>query len=248
MSGHSKWSTIKRKKGALDAKRGKIFTKIIRELQTAARLGGGDIDTNPRLRLVVDKAKAANMPKDTISRAIEKGAGGGEGDSYEEVVYEGYGPGGAAILIEALTDNRNRTAADVRHVLSKNGGNLGATGCVSYLFEKRGMLTFTGDDLDADAVMEAALEAGADDVIEGEGQIDVVTSPGAFDAVKAALVAAGFEPGNAEVTMAPSNTVALAGDDAESMLKLAESLEDLDDVQSFYSNFDIDEAELARLA
>jgi len=248
MSGHSKWSTIKRKKGALDAKRGKIFTKIIRELQTAARLGGGDIDTNPRLRLVVDKAKAANMPKDTISRAIEKGAGGGEGDSYEEVVYEGYGPGGAAILIEALTDNRNRTAADVRHVLSKNGGNLGASGCVSYLFEKRGMLSFTGDDLDADALMEAALEAGADDVIEGEGQIDVITSPGAFDAVKAALVAAGFEPGQAEVTMAPSNTVALAGDDAESMLKLAESLEDLDDVQSFYSNFDIDEAELARLA
>jgi YebC/PmpR family DNA-binding regulatory protein len=248
MSGHSKWSTIKRKKGALDAKRGKIFTKIIRELQTAARLGGGDIDTNPRLRLVVDKAKAANMPKDNIARAIEKGIGGGEGDTFEEVVYEGYGPGGAAILIEALTDNRNRTAADVRHVLTKNGGNLGATGCVSYLFEKRGLLSFTGDDLDADALMEAALEAGADDVIEGDGQIDVVTSPGAFEAVKAALEAADFEPATAEVTMAPSNTVALAGDDAESMLKLAESLEDLDDVQDFYSNFDISESELARLA
>jgi len=248
MSGHSKWSTIKRKKGALDAKRGKIFTKIIRELQTAARLGGGDIDTNPRLRLVVDKAKQANMPKDNIARAIEKGAGGGEGDSFEEVVYEGYGPGGAAILIEALTDNRNRTVADVRHVLTKNGGNLGASGCVSYLFEKRGLLSFTGDDLDADALMEVALEAGADDVIEGEGHIDVVTSPAVFEDVKAALGAAGFEPANAEVTMAPSNTVALTGDAAESMLKLAESLEDLDDVQNFYSNFDIDEAELARLA
>lgn len=248
MSGHSKWSTIKRKKGALDAKRGKIFTKLIRELQTAARLGGGDIDTNPRLRLVVDKAKQANMPKDNIARAIEKGIGGGEGDSFEEVVYEGYGPGGAAILIEALTDNRNRTAADVRHVLTKNGGNLGATGCVSYLFEKRGLLSFTGGDLDADALMEAALESGADDVIEGEGQIDVLTSPGAFEAVKAALKHAGFEPAHAEVAMSPSNTVALTGAAAESMLKLAESLEDLDDVQNFHSNFDIDEAELARLA
>ena len=157
MSGHSKWSTIKRKKGALDAKRGKIFTKLIRELQTAARMGGGDPDTNPRLRLVVDKAKQANMPKDNIQRAIDKGVGGGEGESFEEVVYEGYGPGGAAILIEALTDNRNRTVADVRHVLSKNGGNLGASGCVSYLFEKRGMIVFDGDDLDGDAVMEAAL-------------------------------------------------------------------------------------------
>jgi YebC/PmpR family DNA-binding regulatory protein len=248
MSGHSKWSTIKRKKGALDAKRGKIFTKLIRELQTAARLGGGDIDTNPRLRLVVDKAKQANMPKDNISRAIEKGAGGGEGDSFDEVVYEGYGPGGAAILIEALTDNRNRTVADVRHVLTKNGGNLGASGCVSYLFEKRGVLNFEGDDLDGDAIMEAALEAGADDVVEGEGTVDVITHPSTFDAVKSALEAAGFEATNAEITMEPSNTVALTGSDAEAMLKLADSLEDLDDVQNFHSNFDISEDELARLA
>ena len=248
MSGHSKWSTIKRKKGALDAKRGKIFTKLIRELQTAARIGGGDIDTNPRLRLVVDKAKQANMPKDNISRAIEKGIGGGDGESFDEVVYEGYGPGGAAILIETLTDNRNRTVADVRHALTKNGGNLGASGCVSYLFEKRGVLGFEGDDLDGDAIMEAALEAGADDVIEGEGTVDVITSPAAFDGVKSALEAAGFEPVNTEITMEPSNTVALTGSDAEAMLKLAESLEDLDDVQDFHSNFDISEEELARLA
>jgi len=248
MSGHSKWSTIKRKKGALDAKRGKIFTKLIRELQTAARIGGGDPETNPRLRLVVDKAKQANMPKDNIQRAIDKGVGGGEGESFEEVVYEGYGPGGAAILIEALTDNRNRTVADVRHVLSKNGGNLGASGCVSYLFEKRGVLTFEGDGLDGDALMEAALEAGAEDVVEGEGSIDVITSPGDFEAVKSAVVEAGFEPTSAEVTFEASTKVALAGSDAEQMLRLADSLEDLDDVQSFYANFDISDEELARLA
>jgi YebC/PmpR family DNA-binding regulatory protein len=248
MSGHSKWSTIKRKKGALDAKRGKIFTKLIRELQTAARLGGGDPETNPRLRLVVDKAKQANMPKDNIQRAIDKGVGGGDGESFDEVVYEGYGPGGAAILIEALTDNRNRTVADVRHVLSKNGGNLGASGCVSYMFEKRGMLNFDAEGIDGDALMEAALEAGAEDVIESDGSIDVVTAPNDFEAVQAALVEAGFEPANAEVTMEASTKVALTGDDAEAMLKLAEALEDLDDVQDFHANFDISDEELARLA
>ena len=248
MSGHSKWSTIKRKKGALDAKRGKIFTKLIRELQTAARLGGAEVDSNPRLRLVVDKAKQANMPKDNIQRAIEKGAGGGEGDSFDEVLYEGYGPGGAAILIEALTDNRNRTVADVRHVLTKNGGNLGASGSVSYLFEKRGVLNFEAESIDGDALMEAALEAGAEDVVEGEGAIDVVTASNDFGAVKTALEEAGFEPANAEVTMEPSTTVALSGGDAEQMLKLADALEDLDDVQNFYSNFDISEEDLAKLA
>jgi YebC/PmpR family DNA-binding regulatory protein len=248
MSGHSKWSTIKRKKGALDAKRGKIFTKLIRELQTAARIGGGDPDTNPRLRLVVDKAKQANMPKDNIQRAIDKGVGGGEGESFDEVVYEGYGPGGAAILIEALTDNRNRTVADVRHVLTKNGGNLGASGCVSYLFDKRGMLTFEGDDLDGDALMEAALEAGAEDVIESEGSIDVVTAPNDFEAVKAAVEAAGFEPASAEVTLEASTKVELTGKDAEQMLRLADALEDLDDVQDFHANFDISDEELAELA
>jgi YebC/PmpR family DNA-binding regulatory protein len=248
MSGHSKWSTIKRKKGALDAKRGKIFTKIIRELQTAARIGGGDPDTNPRLRLVVDKAKQANMPKDNIQRAIDKGAGGGDGESFDEVVYEGYGPGGAAIFIETLTDNKNRTVADVRHVLSKNGGNLGASGSVAYLFEKRGLLTFDREGLDGDALMEAALEAGADDIVEGDEAIDVVTTPSDFEAVKAALADGGFEPQGAEVTMEASTKVALSGKDAEQMLRLADALEDLDDVQNFYANFDISDEELAQLA
>ena len=244
MSGHSKWSTIKRKKGALDAKRGKIFTKLIRELQTAARIGGGDPDANPRLRLVVDKAKQANMPKDNISRAIAKGSGGSDGDAFEEAVYEGYGPGGTAILIETLSDNKNRTVGDVRHVLAKNGGNLGASGCVAYLFEKRGMLIFESEGLDSDAVLEAALEAGAEDVVELEGSCEVVSGPSEFHAVQAALAEQGFEPTSAEITMEPSTTVKLAGKEAEQMLRLADALEDLDDVQNFYANFDISEDDL----
>jgi YebC/PmpR family DNA-binding regulatory protein len=244
MSGHSKWSTIKRKKGALDAKRGKIFTKLIRELLTAARIGGGDPDSNPRLRLVVDKAKAANMPKDNITRAIAKGIGGTEGDSFEEAVYEGYGPGGTAILIETLSDNKNRTVGDVRHCLSKNGGNLGASGCVAYLFDKRGMILFEGADLDSDVVLEAALEAGASDVVEGDGVCEVVTGPAEFHAVQEALSAAGLEAASAEITMEPSTTVKLAGKQAEQMLRLADALEDLDDVQNFYANFDISEEDL----
>ncbi|HKK53563.1 MAG TPA: YebC/PmpR family DNA-binding transcriptional regulator [Myxococcota bacterium] len=248
MSGHSKWSTIKRKKGALDAKRGKIFTKLIRELQTAARIGGGDPDSNPRLRLVIDKAKTANMPKDNIQRAIQKGVGGGEGDAFEESIYEGYGPGGAAILIETLSDNKNRTVGDVRHALSKHGGNLGASGCVAYLFEKRGVLFFEDDALESDALLEAALEAGAEDVIEGEGTCEVVTGPTEFHAVQEALAARGFEPASAELTMQPSTTVKLTGSDAEQMLRLADALEDLDDVQNFYANFDISEEELEKLA
>ena len=248
MSGHSKWSTIKRKKGALDAKRGKIFTKLIRELQTAARIGGGEIDSNPRLRLIVDKAKQANMPKDNIERAIAKGVGGTDGESFEEMVYEGYGPGGTAILIEALSDNKNRTVGDVRHALSKNGGNLGESGCVAYLFEKKGMIAFETEGIDGDAVLEAALEAGADDVVEGEANIDVVTSPNDFHSVKEALEAAGFRPASAELTMEPSTTVQLAGKEAEQMLRLADALEDLDDVQNFYANFDISEEELESFA
>jgi YebC/PmpR family DNA-binding regulatory protein len=244
MSGHSKWSTIKRKKGAADAKRGKIFTKLIREISTAARLSGGDPETNPRLRLVVDKAKGANMPKDNIQRAIQKGVGGGEGEAYEEIVYEGYGPGGTAILIETLTDNKNRTVSDVRHALTKNGGNLGASGCVAYLFEKKGLLSFAADGLDMDALMEASLDAGADDVVEAEGTVEVVTAPGDFSAVKEALVAASFRPENAEISMEPSTTVSLEGKDAEQMLRLADVLEDLDDVQNFYANFDISEEEM----
>ena len=249
MSGHSKWSTIKRKKGALDAKRGKIFTKLIRELQTAARMGGGDPDSNPRLRLIIDKAKQANMPKDNIERAVAKGAGGTDGENFEEAVYEGYGPGGTAILIETLSDNKNRTVGDVRHALAKNGGNLGASGCVAYLFDKKGILLFeAGDSLDTDAVLEAALEAGADDVIESEQGCEVVTSPNEFHAVKEALGGAGFEPSSAEVTTEPSTMVKLVGKEAEQMLRLADVLEDLDDVQNFYANFDISEEDLESFA
>jgi YebC/PmpR family DNA-binding regulatory protein len=246
MSGHSKWATIRRKKGAIDAKRGKIFTKLIREISTAARLGGPSVDGNPRLRLVVDKARAANMPKDTIQRAIQKGAGGGEGASFEEVVYEGYGPGGVAVLVEGLTDNRTRTVSEVRHTFAKFGGNLGAQGCVSHLFEKKGNIVLEG--VDGDALMEAALEAGADDVLEDEGVVTVVTRPGELESVKAALEKAGFAPRSAEITMQASTQVPLSGDAAESMVKLADALEDLDDVQSVHANFDIPADELARLA
>jgi YebC/PmpR family DNA-binding regulatory protein len=248
MSGHSKWSTIKRKKGALDAKRGKIFTKLIREIATAARLGGGDPESNPRLRLVIDKAKSANMPKDNIQRAIQKGIGGGEGESYDEIVYEGYGPGGTAILIETLTDNKNRTVSDVRHALTKNGGNLGSSGCVAYLFEKKGLLTFERQGLDTDALMEAALEAGAEDVVENDESLDVVTTPTDFSEIKDQLESGSYEPSHAAVTMEPSTTVELMGKDAEQMLRLADALEDLDDVQNFYANFDISEEEMANFA
>jgi len=250
MSGHSKWSTIKRKKGAADARRGKIFTKLIREIATAARMGGGDPNANPRLRLAMDKARASNMPKDNIDRAIKKGTGeDADAARYEEVVYEGYGPGGVAILLETLTDNRNRTVGEVRHVLTKFGGNLGESGCVSFLFEKKGSLQFDRESLDdSDALLEAALEAGAEDVEEGESTIEVLTAPGEFETVREALVKGGFEPVEAEVTMLPSTTVELTGDAAAGMLKLAEAIEDLDDVQSFHANFDIPESELAALA
>ncbi len=248
MSGHSKWSTIKRKKGAADAKRGKIFTKLIRELSTAARIGGPALDANPRLRLVVDKAKAANMPKDNIARGIQKGAGNLEAEQYEEGVYEGYGPGGVAILLETLTDNKNRTVGEVRHALTKNGGSLGASGCVSYLFEKKGLVNFTAKGLDVDSLMEVALDAGAEDVVEEGDSIDVITTPGDFEAVRDALVAAGFEPANAEISMQPSTTVDLAGSNAESMLRLMDALEDLDDIQNVYANFEISDEEMAKYA
>ena len=248
MSGHSKWSTIKRKKGAADAKRGKIFTKLIRELSTAARIGGGDLDSNPRLRLVVDKAKQANMPKDNIERAIKKGAGGGEAEAYEEFVYEGYGPGGVAVLIETLSDNKNRTVGDVRHALSKHGGNLGASGCVAYLFEKKGVISFETEELDADALMEVALDLGADDVVEYTTGLDVVTSPADFTAVRDGLHAKDFVASNSEVSMTPSSTVDLSGKDAEKMLTMMEALEDLDDVQQVYANFEISDEEMAKFA
>ncbi|NNL66618.1 MAG: YebC/PmpR family DNA-binding transcriptional regulator [Myxococcales bacterium] len=250
MSGHSKWSTIKRKKGAADAKRGKIFTKLIREIATAARMGGGDPSANPRLRLAVDKARAANMPKDNIDRAIKKGTGDdADAARYEEVVYEGYGPGGVAILLETLTDNRNRTVGDVRHVLTKHGGNLGESGCVSFLFEKKGAVVFDREAVgDGDALLEAALEAGAEDVEESDDAVSVTTTPGDFETVRSALADAGFEPAEAEIRMEPATTVKLEGGDAETMLKLAEALDDLDDVQNMYANFDISDDELARFA
>ncbi len=248
MSGHSKWSTIKRKKGAADAKRGKAFTKLIREIASAARVGGGDPAGNPRLRLAVDKARAANMPKENIERAIRKGTGGSDADTYEAVSYEGYGPGGVAILLEALTDNRNRTVSEVRHVLAKYGGSLGSSGCVAYLFEKKGHATFERKGIDSDALLEVALDAGADDVIEHDDLVDVVTRPADFEAVKRVLEERGFTPSEAGITMQPTTTVRLEGKDAETMLRLHDALEDLDDVQQFYANFDISEEEMAKLA
>jgi YebC/PmpR family DNA-binding regulatory protein len=248
MSGHSRWSTIKRKKGAADAKRGKVFTKLIREIVTAARIGGGEPNSNPRLRLAVDKARGANMTKDTIERAIKRGVGGDDGAAFEEVVYEGYGPGGTAIYVEALTDNRNRTVGEVRHVLTKHGGNLGASGCVAYLFEKKGVALFDAESVDLDALMEAALEAGADDVVEAGSSIEVVTGPGSLNSVVSDLAEKGFEPSESSITMEASTKVSLAGPHAESMLRVADALEDLDDVQNVYANFDISDEEMQRIA
>ncbi len=248
MSGHSKWSTIKRKKGAADARRGKIFTKLIRELSTAARVGGGDADANPRLRLAADKARAANMPKDNIERAIKKGTGESGGEQFESVVYEGYGPGGVAIYVEALTDNRRRTVSELRHVLTKHGGHLGSTGCVAYLFEKRGVIRFERDGIDGDSLLEAALEAGAEDVVEGDDLVAIVAAPARLEAVHRALLERGFKPTDASISMEPTTTVALDGEEAQSMLELVDSLEDLDDVQNVFANFDISDAVMAQFA
>lgn len=239
MAGHSKWANIKHRKAAQDAKRGKIFTKLIRELTVAARMGGGDPNDNPRLRAVVDKALTANMKKDTIERAIERGAGGGDDSNYEELTYEGYGHGGVAVFVEAMTDNRNRTVAEVRHAFSKFGGNLGTEGSVAYLFSRQGIISY-GPDTDGDQLMEAALEAGAEDLQEqDDGSFEIVTTPDEYLDVKDALVAAGFVPDNAEVTMVPSTTTELDRDGAETFLKLIDLLEDLDDVQNVYHNAEI---------
>jgi YebC/PmpR family DNA-binding regulatory protein len=248
MSGHSKWATIRRKKGAVDAKRGKIFTKLIREIATAARIGGGDPAANPRLRLAIDKARAANMPKDNIERGILKGTGGGDSEAWEEAVYEGYGPGGTAVYVETLTDNRNRTVGEVRHVFTRFGGNLGASGCVGHLFERKGSLVFERAGIEPDALLEAALEAGAEDVVEGDDQLEVVTGAADFGAVKRGLEERGFQPSQAELQMRPSLTVRLEGKDAEQMIHLSDALEDLDDVQAVNANFDISEEEMQRLA
>ena len=239
MAGHSKWANIKHKKAATDKKRGKIWTKLIREITVAARMGGGEINANPRLRLAVDKRLAANMPKDTIERAIKRGAGGTEGENYDEIRYEGYGPGGTAVIVDCMTDNRNRTASEVRHAFTKLGGNLGTDGSVAYLFSKQGIITYP-QGTDEDAVMEAALEAGAEDVITNDdGSIDVVTTPESFSDVKDAVIAAGLEPDNAEVTFSASTNAELDEKDAEKLLRMVDMLEDLDDVQNVYTNAEI---------
>ena len=239
MAGHSKWANIKHRKAAQDAKRGKVFTKIIRELVVAAKEGGGNIEDNPRLRAVVDKALGANMKRDTIDKAIQRGAGGGEGDNYDELTYEGYGPGGVAILVEAMTDNRNRTVAEVRHAFNKAGGNLGTDGSVAYLFEKKGNLLFS-DEADEDELMEVALEAGAEDIVpQDDGSTEVITPPEDFMSVKDALKEAGLKSEQSEITMLPSTTVELDLDGAEKVMRLVDTLEDLDDVQNVYTNADI---------
>jgi YebC/PmpR family DNA-binding regulatory protein len=248
MAGHSKWANIQHRKNAQDAKRGKLFTKLIREITVAARMGDPDPASNPRLRMAVDKALTANMTKDTIERAIKRGAGAAEGDNYEEVRYEGYGPGGVAVMVDCMTDNRNRTVAEVRHAFSKAGGNLGTDGSVAYQFTKAGVLSYP-QGADEDRLMEAALEAGADDVrANDDGSFDVLTQPEQFIEVREAMVAAGLEPEQAEVTMRADNTVALELEDAEKMVRMLERLEDLDDVQEVYSNADIAEDVLAQLA
>ncbi|RII29418.1 MAG: YebC/PmpR family DNA-binding transcriptional regulator [Geobacter sp.] len=246
MSGHNKWSTIKHKKGAADAKRGKVFTKMIKEISVAAKLGGGDPAANPRLRTAIDKAKAENMPKDNIERAIKKGTGGMEGVTYEEIVYEGYGPGGVAVLVEVMTDNRNRTVSDVRSIFTKTNGNMGEAGCVSWIFSKKGLITFE-KGIDFEQLFEAAIEAGADDVTEEEEQFEVLTDPSNFIEVREALEAKGFKFSNAEITMIPQTMVALEGKQAESMLKLMDKLEDNDDVQNVYANFDISADEMEKM-
>jgi YebC/PmpR family DNA-binding regulatory protein len=245
VAGHSKWSKIKRAKAVTDAKRGAQFTKLIREITVAAREGGGNPDFNPRLRLAIDTASAASMPKDNIERAIKKGTGELEGVDYQEIVYEGYGPGGVALYIEALTDNQNRTVADLRHALGRHGGSLGTSGSVAWQFERKGEISLDAAKYGEEAVFEAAIEGGAEDVVKDGDEFLVTTNVTAFHEVQQALKAAGMELASAELNWVPSNEVAIAGKDAEKLLKLLEVLEDLDDVQKVHSNADIDEATLA---
>ena len=243
MAGHSKWANIKHKKARADATRGKVWTRLIKELQVAAKSGGGDVSANPRLRLAIDKAKGANMPNDNINRAVARGAGAGEGENYEEIRYEGYGIGGAAIIIDCMTDNRTRTVADVRHALSKHGGNLGTDGSVAFIFKHCGQFIFSPEYTE-DQIMEVALEAGAQDVMsDDEGVIEVLCDPIDFEAIKAAFEAAGLTAEEADITMRAENDIELTGDDAVSMQKILDRLEDLDDVQEVYTNavMDVDD-------
>jgi len=245
MSGHSKWHSIKHKKGAADAKRGKLFTKFIKEITVAARSGGGDPEGNARLRKAIVDAKAGNMPNETIDRAVRRGTGEEEGVNYEEITYEGYGPGGVAVMLETVTDNRNRTVAEIRHAFSKNGGNMGDSGSVGWLFEKKGYIVVDKAAKPEEELFDIVIEAGADDLRDDEDNFEIITSPENFDAVNAAIRAAGLEPQVAEVSMVPQNYIKLEGGDARQMLKLMEVLEDHDDVQKVHANFDISEADMA---
>jgi YebC/PmpR family DNA-binding regulatory protein len=248
MSGHSKWSSIKHKKAIKDAKRGKIFTKMIKEITVAARMGGGDINANPRLRTAVTTARTSSMPSDNIDRAIKKGTGELEGVNYEEIHYEGYGPAGVAIMVSILTDNRNRTVAEIRNIFDKNGGNLGATGCVAWMFSKKGLITVEKSAAAEERVFEVALDAGADDIGDGGELFEVTVAPDRLEDVKTALEAAGIAVASAEVAMVPQNTVTLRGREAEQTLKLLEVLEDHDDVQKVAANVDIPQEEVERLS
>ena len=242
MSGHSKWHTIKHKKGALDAKRGKVFTKLIREMTIAARIGGGNTDMNPRLRTVVDKAKAANMPADNVKRAIQKGTGDLEGVNYEDLTLEGYGPGGVAVLVEGTTDNRNRAVSEIRHIFSKHNGNMGTAGCVSYLFHQKGYIAIAAGKTTEDKLMEIALEAGADDILTSPEGFEIYTTPQAHEAVLKAVKAAGIEPDDSEIGKYAENAIALDPGKTAQMLKLIDAMEDNDDVQNVWTNFDTSSA------
>jgi YebC/PmpR family DNA-binding regulatory protein len=245
MSGHSKWHTIKHKKGAIDAKRGKIFTKLIKEITVAARTGGsGDVDSNARLRKAVNDAKGQNMPNDTIERAIKRGTGELEGVNYDEITYEGYGPSGVAIMVETMTDNRNRTVAELRHLFSKNGGNLGEAGSVAWMFDKKGYIVVDKAGQSEEELFDIAIEAGADDMQDDGDVFEIFTAPEHFDAVHEAIKKSGVEPQAAEISMIPQNYIKLEGNDAKQMLKLYEAVDDNDDVQKVYANFDIDESEM----
>ena len=248
MSGHSKWATIKHKKGAADARRGKVFTKLIKEITVAARISGGDADSNPRLRTAVAAAKAENMPADNIKRAIQKGTGELPGTTYEEATFEAYGPGGVAIILEVATDNRNRTLSEIRHIFSRSGGNLGEHGCVAWMFAKRGYVVVPKDKADEETLLNLATEAGADDVREDDGNWELLSPPAAFQQVVDRLKAANIAPSLAEVSMVPQSSVRLTGKSAQQMLRLMEELEDHEDVQHVYANFDIEEAEMQALA
>lgn len=246
MSGHNKWSTIKHKKGAADAKRGKLFSKLIKEITIAARQSGGDVDGNPRLRTAVLTARGANMPKENIERAIKRGTGEIAGVNYEEIVYEGYGPGGVAVLVEVLTDNKNRTVAEIRHIFEKYGGNLGESGCVAWMFQKQGLVVVPAEGLTEDEVMEVGLENGAQDV-QGDGEFFSVTSdPSEFETVRAAVESKNWKIDTAEITMIPQNTIKLEGKKAEQMLKMMDALDDNDDTQQVFANFDISEEDMMK--